>query len=261
MLPGDEHVRLSSARSIIQEDLNKLNEYCKINKLLLAYNKCKHITFTKKKKHNIILNCYNLNNCELENVTTIRDLGLILDTKLTLDSHADHILRKAYQILGFIMRVAKPFKQKHSLMSLYNCLVRSNLEYASIAWNPYYNIYINKIEMVQKKFVRYVIRKLHLPRRSYIRALPEFKLLSLQDRRSIADVVMLRNICTGDVTCPQLLSGIRFRRLKVKTFSAFPKQRPMPVNAHQFIECVTATIWFSMMWTYSLATVHSLKPQ
>lgn len=194
---------------LVQEDLNRLSDYCTKNRLFLAYNKCKHITFTKK--HDIFQSCYNLNNYELEKVTTIRDLGVILDTKLTLDLHVDLILKKAYQMLGFIMRISKPFKQKSSLIYLYNCLVRSNLEYASIAWNPFYNIYINKLEMVQKKFVRYASYKLHLPRRSYIHALPDFGMLSLQDRRSIADIIMLRNICTGDIICPQLLLSIRFR--------------------------------------------------
>lgn len=196
---------------LVQEDLDRLTDYCDTNKLFLAYNKCKHMTFTRKRF--AVLSCYKLNNCELEKVTTIRDLGLFLDSKLTMDLHVDGILKKSFQMLGFIMRISKPFKKRSSLIYLYNCLVRSNLEYGSVAWNPFYNIYIDRIEMLQKKFVRYMSRKFRLPRRSYIQVLPELNMLSLQNRRSIADLVMLRNICTGDIVCPQLLSRIKFRAM------------------------------------------------
>jgi hypothetical protein len=58
---------------------------------------------------------------------------------------------KARQMLGFIMRVGRVFRDPYALKSLYVSLVRSKLEYASCVWMPYQNGRIARLERVQEK--------------------------------------------------------------------------------------------------------------
>jgi hypothetical protein len=46
---------------------------------------------------------------------------------------------RARQMLGFIMRVGRDFREPYAVKSLYVSLVRSKLEYASCVWMPYQN--------------------------------------------------------------------------------------------------------------------------
>lgn len=85
----------------------------------------------------------------------------MLDSKLTYKDHISYISSNASAQLGFIFRVCKHFKDIHCLKTLYCSLVRSILEYGSVVWAPFYQNSIQRLEAVQRKFVRYALR--HLP--------------------------------------------------------------------------------------------------
>jgi hypothetical protein len=80
----------------------------------------------------------------------IRDLGVLMDSNLTFSEHVDVTVFKARQMLGFIMRVGRDFRDHYALKSLYVSLVRSKLKYASCLWMPYG---IARLERVQEKFI------------------------------------------------------------------------------------------------------------
>jgi hypothetical protein len=86
----------------------------------------------------------------------IGDLGVLMDSKLTFSEHVDVTVSKARQMLGFIMRVGRDFRDP------YVSVVRSKLEYASCVWMPYQNGCIARLERVQKKFILYALRRLGL---------------------------------------------------------------------------------------------------
>ncbi|CRK87851.1 CLUMA_CG001638, isoform A [Clunio marinus] len=89
----------------------------------------------------------------------MRDLGIIFDNKLSFNEHVEMVCSKAKRMLGFIMRVGKYFNNILTFVSLYNSLVRSNLEYASVIWNPHTATQKLKLERVQHKFLRFVAHK------------------------------------------------------------------------------------------------------
>lgn len=194
---------------LIQEDLDRLENYCNENKIFLAYEKCMQISVTRN-KHKII-NTYNIGGKFLKRVGIVRDLGVYIDEKLILDKHIENIIKKAYKMAGFVLRISKPFKKLSSYLLLYKTLVRSQLEYASVVWNPYYTIYSERIERIQKKYLRAVHYRLWGKPPSYEKSLETFKLNSLAKRRQVADAVALYNICNAKYNCPELLSQIYFR--------------------------------------------------
>ncbi|KAJ8737841.1 hypothetical protein PYW08_000436 [Mythimna loreyi] len=92
---------------LLQDDLTRLDNYCKDNKLLLSIPKCHSISFTKN-KNKISFN-YSINNQHLKEVDSVRDLGVIMDSSLHFDQHIKSIVNKAFQMYGFVMRSSKDF--------------------------------------------------------------------------------------------------------------------------------------------------------
>lgn len=120
----------------LQIDLDTLSACCKRNKLDLNIEKCKVMSFYRKKTR----------------VKLMQDIGVWFDEELTYNRHLDLITSKAYSMLGFMMRICKQFTNVQALKSVYFAHVRCYLEYASIVWHPYHLVHINKIESIQKKF-------------------------------------------------------------------------------------------------------------
>lgn len=193
----------------LQEDLDRFSRYCISNKLHLALPKCKSITFTRK--INVVHFLYSLCDTPLEKVSVIRDLGVYLDAKLHLNTHIDHIVNKALRMYGFVMRVCSNFKRPSSYISLYMSLVRSQLEYASIIWNPFYEKYSNQIETVQRKFLRSVNYRCFRSKCSYNNLLSKFSLPTLKTRRLLLDEMFLYKLCHNQFDCIPLTNKISYR--------------------------------------------------
>jgi hypothetical protein len=72
----------------------------------------------------------------------------------------DGIVLKAFAMLGFIRRLSLEFRDRYTLKSLYTSLVRPKLELPSCVWNPFYDVRVDRVERVQRWFIRYTLRGL-----------------------------------------------------------------------------------------------------
>lgn len=191
----------------LQNDLLRLENYCLKNKLDLNIQKCNIISFTRKPKP--ILFPYKINNQLLERTDKVRDLGILLDSKLLFDQHVDAITKKANQLLGFLLRLSKNFDRAKTLKVLYCALVRSHLEYGSQIWNPSYQVQEKQIEKVQRKFLRFLNWKFKIVSSSYHDSCKHHHMLPLNLRRDTADLLFLHDILSNKLDVPDLLSCIK----------------------------------------------------
>lgn len=138
---------------------------------------------------------------ELERDSTKKDLGVLMDDKLSFTQHVDDITRKSYKMLGFIFRCGKYFKTQRSMSLLFNSLVRNHLEYCSSVWSPYYVNAIDQLERVQRKFTRLFYYKFNLgnPRPEYRHRLKYLKIHTLESRRNENDEIMLLKLVNNHV--------------------------------------------------------------
>jgi hypothetical protein len=119
---------------------------------------------------------------------------------------------KAFAMLGFIRRLSHEFRDPYTLKSLYTSLVRPKLEYASCVWSPFYDEYVDNVERVQRRFIRYTRRGLvwtdtyDLPLYEHRCALQ--RLDTLVKRRSVACIMFIFDILSGRMNSPNLLSAI-----------------------------------------------------
>jgi len=138
---------------LLQCDLILLAKWCEQNNLPLNLDKCCQITFTRQKEP--LFSTYNINGHNLVRKSEIRDLGVILDSKLTFIPYINNTLKSARRSVAFIYRNSHSFTQPETLLLLYNTLVRSRLEFATPIWN----INSKNLEKNLKKFKKnfYVI--------------------------------------------------------------------------------------------------------
>lgn len=193
----------------LQEDLLRFEQYCIMNKLDLNVTKCFCMTFSRK--NNQIESNYTLNNHNLTRVNSIKDLGVIHDSKSIFKDHIDHIASKASRALGFVVRMSNDLKSLKTIKVLYCAFVRSHLEYASQVWNPQYNVYITRLENIQKRFLRFLDYKTGQQSLDYEHRCKRYHFLPLQIRREVNDLCFLSKLANGGIDCPELLSRIGLR--------------------------------------------------
>lgn len=107
---------------------------------------------------------------------------------------------------------AKKFTDVSCLKSLYCALVRSTLEYCSAVWSPNYNNNSDRIEKIQRRFLRFALRR--LPWRDPIR-LPRYEdrcrlidLDPLRIRRDVCRALTVADIFQGRIECQALLEQL-----------------------------------------------------
>lgn len=195
---------------LLQEDIDRIYEWCNKNKLDLNLKKCKVMSYSRK--HSTFMTSYSMNNCLLQRVEQISDIGVLFDPKLTFNLHIDSIINKARSRIGFIFRFSKEFKDVYLLKLLYCTLVRPILEYCNCVWSPRYGVHISRIESVQKKFLLFALAHLewnsalHLP--SYSDRLKLIDLPTLRKRNIIQNVIFVHKVLTGLYDSIYLLGAI-----------------------------------------------------
>jgi len=70
-------------------------------------------------------------------------------------------VNKAISVLEFIKRWSKEFDYPYTTKLLYTSLVRPILECCCSVWTPQYEVQIDRIESVQKKFLLFALRSLN----------------------------------------------------------------------------------------------------
>lgn len=199
---------------VLQLEIDRLQNWCQENKLALNARKCAIMSITRKAPENVIRYKYKIGCDEVSRVESKRDLGVIIDSKFSFDEHINVMTRKAYQMLGFIFRCGKYFRNRMSLTLLFNALVRNRLEYCSSVWNPQYVSEIDIIERVQKKFTRmlYFKFKLQYPRPNYNVRLQTLKMHSLESRRLENDEITLFKIIHNYIDSRSLKQSLCFHQ-------------------------------------------------
>lgn len=216
---------------LLQEDLTNLVRWCKINMLKLNIQKCFQISFFKIKDP--IEFRYRICNEYLSVTNSIKDLGVIFDSKLTFKPHIDNIISRALKQLGFIYRTSNHFSA-YTFKILYCSLVRSIMEYNSVIWHPSYHTDINSLENVQHKFLRYYAYKMGFNRYdyNYDSIMTILNLKTLENRRLEADLTFMHKVINGICDCPEILALFNFNCVSRRT--RFTDIFRMPVSRTNF---------------------------
>ena len=134
-------------------ELTNVCEWFTCNRLSLNLKKTHAMVFTNRsvdKNVNI-----RLNNIVIEQVNSCTFLGVVIDDKLTWKNHCQKVLTLISRNLG-IIRKLKHYVPSHILLSIYNTLSLSCLQYCILAWGNTHKTFLDKLFVVQKKSLRLI---------------------------------------------------------------------------------------------------------
>ena len=146
----------------LQHDLNLLTNWSNEWGLSFNSNKCEILRISRKKRSLLdspIDIPYTINNHPLELVSSSKDLGVLVNNKLTWNLQISSVVAKANKTLGFLYRhFGSSYIGPAQRKLLYLSLVLSHLSYASEIWAPQSCITdLKQLENVQRRATRFIL--------------------------------------------------------------------------------------------------------
>ena len=142
----------------LQNDLNHFYKWSKTWMLNLNPSKCKAVRMTLKTKP--LMKTYSIGNTTLENVDSIRDLGVILDSKLAFSLHIDQTVKKPNRALGVLIRLLQKanrrgYVQATSVLTYFS-RVRSYMEYCYVIWGGAARTHTDRLDRIEHKLLMWL---------------------------------------------------------------------------------------------------------
>jgi len=143
---------------IMNQELEKINVWVKVNKLAVNVSKTKYIIFrpSKKRIHESVT--IRLNNETINEVNETKFLGVIMDRKMSWQPHIMYIKNKIAKGLGIILKTRKQLKIE-TLRTLYYSFIYPYLIYGIEVWGNSTNTNLNQLFKIQKKAIRIITLK------------------------------------------------------------------------------------------------------
>lgn len=198
--------------ALLQNDLSILHGWCTRNKLSLNVSKCNVMSYSTKLS--LINYNYMVDGSILDRPSSFRDLGIHFDKELSFVHHITKVVIDSLRTLGLLIRTGRDFSDTNTLKVLYFAFIRSKLEYGSIVWNPHYQCHTDSLEMVQRKFVKFLWYKsdsVYPPIGfSQKNLLARFDMTALDERRECCSQIYLYKLIHNTVDCQDLLNRLNF---------------------------------------------------
>jgi hypothetical protein len=176
---------IDEATASINRDLQKLTKWATIWRVTFNIIKTIFMLITKKR---LQLNPRILmNNIPLKQVDEERYLGLILNSKMTWNSHVNHLTSKASRQIGLLHKL-KTKLPRSALTKYYTTFIRPVLEYGSVVFDNCTIHESHLIEQVQRRAA--VLCTGALRRTAYTNLLNELGWESREDRRKKAKLIL-----------------------------------------------------------------------
>ena len=230
-------MRSSADSDLLHADLDRLVNWSSVWKLKLNVSKCKVFFFITLKRSPVI-NSYVIGNEMLERVTTVRDLGVVLDQKLTFQSHIDCIVGKGNRALGTLIRslqagMAKKRYEPGAIVAAYHANARSVLENCSVVWGGAAVTHLDRIERVTIQHTYLIWLTVHpciCPKSlSYSSLLSAHSFNSLASKRWQHDLVFLSRLFNHQIDSTFLRSefglAVPVRSVRHRDLLAVPYAR------------------------------------
>ena len=156
-----EHKDLKCLFSLVNQELQKINEWFEANKLSLNVGETKYSLLHKPSRKDdppLSLPRLLIKKYKVERVKSIKFLAVLLDENLSWKDHIEYIENKVAKNIDLLYR-AKLFLDKNSLLTLYYSYIHTYLKYANLSWGSTNTTNLKKLLSQQKHTVRIINNK------------------------------------------------------------------------------------------------------
>jgi len=193
---------LHNSEKNINDELEKISNWLKINKLSLNVAKTKYIVFQTRNKYIPDMQLY-IDGQRLEQVDSFDFLGISIDKYLTWNDHIHKTQKKIAKTLGIMNRI-KSFLPSETLLTIYNSLISSHLLYGILLWGTK----CTKLFKLQKRAVRIITKSKYNSHTDPI--FRNIGVLKLEDILHLQEWKFYYKLLNGNL--PQYFSRFTFRR-------------------------------------------------
>ena len=142
-------------QSQINEDLNNIAIWLKVNKLSLNIKKTHFMIFTKR-KNKVTDVAINIEGNAIAEVSQTKFLGVYIDNKLTWKKHIHYIAGKLSRGIGLVAK-ARKLLNYDALITLYYSFIYPYLCYCNHVWGSTYVSNLQKLIILQKRIIRMIM--------------------------------------------------------------------------------------------------------
>ena len=107
-----------------------------------------------------VLHSYSIGDQVIGSVTSVKDLGILVSSDLSWDSHYSSIISKAYRSLAMLRRYIGSSSSTVKKL-LYFSVVRSKLCYCSQLWRPVFFKHVFLFEQLQRRATKFILNDFH----------------------------------------------------------------------------------------------------
>ena len=185
-----------SAVRALQSDLERIGRWSEEWQMPFNVEKCSvlHAGYRNPEAN------YTLLGAPIRPTDVQKDLGVLITKDLKFSTQCLDAEKRANKILGYIKRQFN-YRNRETVLTLYNSLVRPLLEYAVQFWSPTLRQDVNRLERVQARATKLVPA---IRGKGYARRLEDLGLFTLEQRRLRGQLIetfkILRGISAVDPT-------------------------------------------------------------
>ena len=122
-----EDINHVNKQAVVNQELQKINDWLIANGLKLNTNKSKYMIFSKPNKNIPVLQL-RINNANIDEVQNFNFLGLQVSSDITWNLHIHEISKKISRIIG-ILKKLQLIVPKNVRLTIYNTLILPHINY------------------------------------------------------------------------------------------------------------------------------------
>ena len=171
------HSSIQTLQLLVNQEINKVDEWLKNNKLTLNYKKsnCMIIGSNHSKTNKFKLKS---NHNTISQTNHVKYLGVFLDNQLSWQPHIDQTIKKLSHACGMIFKL-RYYVSISTLKLIYHSMFHSVIQYSLLNWGRASKSQLHNIKILQNRFLRASL--FHDSRTSINVLYNEFRVLKLED--------------------------------------------------------------------------------
>ena len=174
---------------ILQQELHILYQWTVANNMKLNNTKFELLRYGSNTEIKNETHYTSPSGDKIEEKAFVKDLGVLMSNDCLFKDQIESTIEKAKNLISWILRTFTS-RSKHTMITLYKSLVIPILEYCSVLWSPSAVGLIQRLEEIQKSF----LKQIKGTPQNYWESLKQLKIYSLQRRRERYQIIYVWKI-------------------------------------------------------------------